>query len=131
MNASLALHVTAYFERRRRHAEAPWRNPAQAYADFLAAIRKRDVDAVIARMTDTYAHRLNASRARRGFERAFASWCDKSPPDLAVTGYRIDGETATLDTTAQGPRGKLAGRVSMVLNGGIWCVGAELWADER
>jgi hypothetical protein len=131
MNASMAIDVTAYFKQRQSAAEMPWRNPAQAYADFLAAIGKRDVDAVIARMTDTYAHRLSVGRARRGFERDFASWCEKYPRDLKVTACRIDGSSATLETAAHGLHGTLAGRVTMVLNGGIWCVGAERWVDDR
>ena len=100
----------------------PWRNPAQAYGDFLAAVAKRDLDAVLARMTDSY--------ARRGFERDFATWCENYPRDLRVTGCRIDGDRATLETAGRGSAGKVAGRVGMVLNGGMWCVGAECWADD-
>ena len=129
MNVSAAFDFDTYLGGRQRR-EAPWRNPAQSYADFLAAIAARDADAVIARMTDGYARRLNESRARRDFERAFAHWCEKYPRDLKVTGCRIDGDTATLETAGHAPGGRLAGRVSMVLNGGVWCVGAERWADD-
>jgi len=130
MNVSLAVDFGAYLGRRHDRTETPWRNPAQAYTDFLAAVAKRDIDAVIARMTDSYAGRLSACRSRREFDRDFAIWCEKYPADLKVTGCRIDGDTATLETSGHGARGKLAGRVSMVLNGGIWCVGAERWADD-
>ena len=95
MNASPVFDFSAYLGIRQRGAQdAPWRNPAQAYGDFLAAVAKHDVDAVTARMTDAYARRLNDGRARRGFERDFTNWCAKYPIDLKVTGCRIDGDTA-------------------------------------
>jgi hypothetical protein len=128
MNLSQALDFSAYLGR--RNDGMPWRNPAQAYADFLTAVARRDADSVIARMTDNYARRLNECRARRDFERDFSMWCEKYPRDLKVTGHRIDGDTATLETLGHGAGGMLAGRVTMVLNGGMWCVGAERWADD-
>jgi len=132
MNASPVFDFSGYLGllRQRGAQDAPWRNPAQSYADFLAAVAKHDIDAVTARMTDTYARRLNDGRARRGFERDFANWCAKYPRDLKVTGCRIDGDTAILETAGHAAGGRLAGSVTMVLNGGMWCVGAERWADD-
>ena len=129
MSVPATFEFSSYLGRGRRD-QAPWRNPAQAYQDFLAAVAQRDIDAVIARMTDAYARRLQASRARREFERDFACWCEKYPLDLRVTGCRVDGDSATLETSGHGATGRVAGRVSMVLNGGMWCVGAERWADD-
>lgn len=130
MNESHAFDFKSIPGRRMDSNVVPWRNPAQSYGDFLAAVAKRDFDAVIARMTDACARRLTSACARRGFERDFASWCEKYPRDLKVTACRVDGDTATLETSGHGPAGKVAGRVSMVLNGGMWCVGAERWADD-
>ena len=117
--------LTARHARDPQRVVVPWRNPAQAYGDFLAAVAKRDVDAVLARMTDNYARGLSHGRARREFPRDFAHWCDKYPRELKVVRCCIDGDTATLETSGQGDT--LAGHVTMVLNGGMWCVGAERW----
>jgi ketosteroid isomerase-like protein len=112
-----------------RNGSTPWRNPSQAYADFRAAVARRDADAVIARMTDNYARDLHESRARRDFERDFARWCERYPRDWRVIACCVDGDTAMLETVAHAQGAELAGHVTMVLNGGMWCVGAEHWAD--
>ena len=103
----------------------PWRNPAQAYGDFLAAVAKHDVDAVVARMTDAYARHLNHHRARGEFQRDFEQWCDKYPRELRVVGWRVDDDTATVKT--RDVDGMLQCCVTMELHEGMWCVGAERW----
>ena len=99
--------------------------PEHSYAEFLAAVARRDFDAVLARLCARQADRLRACRARRGFEHHFEMWCRKYPRGLQVAACYVDGDTAILETSAES--GALAGRVTMVLDDDAWYVLNESW----
>jgi ketosteroid isomerase-like protein len=108
-----------------------WQNPAQAYAEFLAAVGRRDANSVLARMSEDYSRKLRGYRSRHNFAQFFALWCENYPRHQDVVACFIDGDTAILETTNAGASGLLAGRVVMVLNEGRWRVGSEHCDDER
>ena|SRR5450432_1630615 len=103
-----------------------WQNPAQAYAAFLAAVARRDANAVLARMSEDYSRKLRGYRSRPDFARFFELWCENFPRHSEVVACFIDGDTATMETTSEDDGGSLAaGRVVMVLNDGRWRVASE------
>ncbi|MDR3385690.1 MAG: hypothetical protein P4L92_01455 [Rudaea sp.] len=127
--------MTALVETQRRlsllahfyHAtnDLDWQNPAQAYAEFLAAVARRNVNAVLARMSEDYSRKLRGYRSRHDFAQFFELWCADYPQHRQVVACCIDTDTAILETTHASDSGLAAGRVVMVLHDGRWRVGSE------
>jgi len=89
------------------------------YAEFLAAVARRDADAVLEYVGDTDARRVRAYRQRPGFDQYFERWCAKFPRDLRVVAVSVDSGTAVLEA-ASTTQSHLGGRVALVLNDGAW-----------
>ncbi len=105
--------------------------PVAVYAEFLAAIERRDVDAVLAALSDDYGRGLRKSRAKARFNVLFELWCDTYPRHQGVTACFIDGDTATMEAQVEVEGASLPGRVTLVHDGATWRVGSERCADGR
>lgn len=105
--------------------------PAAAYEDFVAAVARRDAQAVLARMSDDYGKNLRLNSRSRSFATFFQLWCEDYPQHVEVSACFVDGDSAILETQVEHDGAALAGRVTLELEGDAWKVGSERCADGR
>lgn len=105
--------------------------PAAAYAEFVAAVARRDVEAVLARMSDDYGKSLRLNRHSRSFATFFKLWCENYPQHVEVSACCVDGDSAILEIQVEHAGAALAGHVTLELEGHAWRVGSERCADGR
>jgi ketosteroid isomerase-like protein len=91
----------------------------QRYTEFLAAVARRDADAMLQYVGEDDASRVRAYRQLRSFPQYFERWCAKFPSDLRVVAVSVDSGTAVLEA-ASTARCHIGGRVALVLNDGAW-----------
>jgi ketosteroid isomerase-like protein len=101
----------------------------QSYSEFLAAVARRDADAVIAHMSAERSRKLREYRRRPNFAGLFELWCEDYSYQREVIACVIDGDCAILETEtcAESP----ASRVTMVRNDGRWRIRCEQRAGSR
>ena len=99
----------------------PPSDPVYVYRLYLAAIARRDIDAVLAAMTEENARCLQDLRARDDFEPLFDLWCESQSAPLVITASRIQGDRATVRTCS----GKTFTTVELHRVGPRWRIAAE------
>ena len=104
---------------------------AAAYGEFIAAVARRDAEAVLARMSDDYGRNLRLHRHSRSFPTFFELWCENYPRHLEVSACFVDGDSAILETQVEHAGVALAGRVTLEYEDDAWRVGSERCADGR
>jgi hypothetical protein len=106
-------------------------NPVIAYELFVAATGRRDVEAVLAGLSERYGAGLRNSRAKTRFSAVFELWCGTYPRHVSIAACFIDGDTATMEAQYEIDGTSLPGRVTMVHDGSTWRVDSESCADGR
>ena len=102
-----------------------------AYEEFVAALARRDVDAVLGRLSENYGRGLRKSCGKMRFNALFELWCETYPRHLCVAACFVDGDTATMETQVEVDGAPLPGRVTLVHDGATWRVDSERCADGR
>jgi hypothetical protein len=123
-----ALSALAHACRARSDAA---QEPAVAYEEFVAAVARRDAQAVLARMSDDYGKSLRLNRHSRSFATFFQLWCEDYPRHVEVAACFVDGDSAILETRVEHAGAALAGCVILELQDDAWRVGSERCADGR
>jgi hypothetical protein len=106
-------------------------DPTLAYEDLTAAIARRDVDDVLARLSTGYGRHLRASREKRRFGALFELWCETFPRLREVIACFIDGDCAILETHVDCDGVCKEGRVYLVHDGDRWRIDSERCTDGR
>ena len=89
------------------------------YVEFLAAVARRDAEAMLQYVGEDDASRVRAYQQRPGFAQYFDRWCARFPSDLRVVAVAVDSGTAVLEA-ASTTRDHARGSVVLVLDDGAW-----------
>ncbi len=100
---------------------SPASDPKRAYRDYLAAIRRRDIEAVLEAMTDDYGRQWRALRRTRDFGPTFDLWCANQAGEVEITAVYLDGDMAVLESQD----GDAFSRIEMHYVDGGWRVAGE------
>lgn len=96
-------------------------DPEHAYRNYLAAIARHDIEAILEAMTEGHAQQLREMRRQRDFGPLFTLWCESQRDRLVITGCRIDADIATLTVRGR----SLRGRIDMLWFDGHWRIAGE------
>jgi hypothetical protein len=96
-------------------------DPVRTYRSYLAAIARRDINAVLAAMTDEHARSLRELRAGDDFEPLFDLWCESQSVPVVIMASRIQGDGASLRTRI----GKALSTIELRRDGARWRIAAE------
>ena len=106
-------------------------DPNAIYARYVAAVSRRDLNAVLTLASDDYVRGLRRLRERSSFMAFFGLWCDSFPAARDVTACFIDGDSAILETVLEIDGTRLSAHVALIHDGVAWRVSAEHCADGR
>jgi len=95
--------------------------PLPAYREYLRAIARRDSDAVLEAMTESYGQQLRALRHTQDFGPLFELWCVSQADVPAISRCHVNGDCATVEARGTG----VFSRVHLRWVGGRWRVDAE------
>ena len=71
--------------------------PLPAYREYLRAIARRDSDAVLEAMTESYGRQLRALRHTLDFGPLFELWCLSQGDVPAISRCHVDGDRASVE----------------------------------
>lgn len=103
--------------------------PLQAYRDFLAAIERRDLDGMLARMSTEYARELRAMQSDTNFTALFALWCDTYPECVNLVACVVAAENAIVEMEGRIDGLSFSGYAVLDRVGSSWRVSAETHGD--
>jgi hypothetical protein len=103
--------------------------PGRAYLALNAAMRAGDVDALAELLPPDRAAEMAAARATPDFAAQLAMLQAMAPSDVAITGGRIDGDTAWLEFTAVEFGAPRVGTATLERRDGVWVIVEESTRD--
>jgi hypothetical protein len=97
--------------------------PAKAYERHRKAVAAGDLKAVKASVSAARAKEMDTP----DFKQMFPLMQEMQPKNVKITGGSVDGDTATLLTTAKDGKEVSTGTITLVREGGAWKVEKESW----
>ena len=96
-------------------------DPVQAYQAYQRAIRHRDLDAVLAVMTEEGKQGMLEFCSGAESAPLFELWCDSQHVATIVTGCTVRNDSAIVDVRSW----QTGGRITMRRCGRVWCIHSE------